>query len=67
MAAGSRGVTSTFMVGVPEPPFCEEEVVAMVPTYETTPGVVELSGMTMLTWSPTATSDCWEASRAIWT
>ncbi len=32
VAAGSRGVTFTSMVGDPEPPFCDEGVVATVPT-----------------------------------
>ena len=39
--------------------------VATVPTEEITPGVVWLSGRVMVTLSPTATSDCWAASRAM--
>ena len=40
-------------------------MVATVPTEVTTPGVVRLSGRVMTTWSPTLTSDCWAASRAM--
>ena len=42
-------------------------VVATVPTEEITPGVVWLLGRVMVTLSPTATSDCSEASRAMLT
>ena len=40
---------------------------ATVPTEEITPGVVWLLGRVMVTLSPTATSDCSEASRAMLT
>jgi len=36
----------------------EAGVVATVPTEDTTPGVVLLSGRVMLTWSPLWTCDC---------
>lgn len=42
-------------------------VVATVPTEEIAPGVVWLLGNVIDTWSPTVTSDCWSASRAILT
>src|SRR2546430_2289410 len=37
--------------------------VATVPTANTTPGVVFLSGNVIVTWSPTFTCDCWFALR----
>ena len=40
---------------------------ATVPTEEITPGVVWLLGKVMVTLSPTSTSDCWPASRAMLT
>jgi hypothetical protein len=38
--------------------------VATLPTEETTPGLVRLSGNVMLTLFPTAMLVCWEASSA---
>jgi hypothetical protein len=79
VAAGSVGVTRTVMVGPDEaePPFpeeleeepdeLEEVAVATVPTEVMTPGVVWLLGRVMATFSPTATSDCWDASSAMLT
>src|SRR6202167_6286960 len=61
VAAGSVGFTSTVIVGLPPP----DGVVATVPTEEITPGVTSLLGRVMLTWSPTATSDCSSASKAM--
>ena len=66
VAAGSVGLTSTVMVGglvLGAPSWLGGALVATVPTEEITPGVVSLLGKVMVTLSPTATSDCWAASR----
>src|SRR5579872_3279899 len=57
------------MVGLedPEVPPPDDGVAATVPTEAITPGVVWLLGSVMVTLSPTATSDCAEASRAMLT
>src|SRR5215470_15022112 len=60
---GSVSFTCTGIVVVGLPP--DPDVVAAVPTEETTPGVVVPSGSVMLTVSPAFTSDCCEASSGI--
>jgi len=70
VAAGSVGFTSTVMVGFEEPELLllfDGGVVATVPTDEMTPGVFWLLGRVMVTLSPTATSDCSDASSAMLT
>ncbi len=62
-AFGSVSCTCTGIVAVAFGP--DPDVVATVPTEETTPGVVVPSGSVMLTVSPAFTSDCCEASSGI--
>src|ERR1700722_17182391 len=66
VAAESVGFTSTVMVGeLFELPGAG--TVATVPTEEITPRVVWLLGKVIVTLSPTATSDCSDASKAMLT